>query len=78
MSQSDRVGVLPIASPLAANSVELNDLVTRAQQGDVSSYGRLVKATERMVFAVAFRVLRDEALAEDAAQETYLCVSSHR
>ena len=52
--------------------MELNDLVTRAQQGDVSCYGRLVKATERMVFAVALRVLRDEALAEDAAQETYL------
>ena len=52
--------------------MELNHLVIRAQQGDVPSYGRLVKATERMVFAVAFRVLRDEALAEDAAQETYL------
>jgi RNA polymerase sigma-70 factor (ECF subfamily) len=52
--------------------VELNHLVIRAQQGDVPSYGRLVKATERMVFAVAFRVLRDEALAQDAAQETYL------
>ena len=50
----------------------LNDLVTRARQGDVSACGRLVQATERMVFAVAFRVLRDEALAEDAAQETYL------
>ena len=52
--------------------MQLNDLVLRAQQGDVASYGRLVKATERMVFAVAFRVLRDAALAEDAAQETYL------
>jgi RNA polymerase sigma-70 factor (ECF subfamily) len=52
--------------------MQLNDLVIRAQQGDVSSYGRLVSATERMVFAVALRVLRDRALAEDAAQETYL------
>ena len=50
----------------------LNELVSRARRGDVSAYGRLVHATERMVFAVAFRVLRDEALAEDAAQETYL------
>ncbi len=38
----------------------------------MAAYGRLVEATERMVFAVALRVLRDEALAEDAAQETYL------
>jgi len=50
----------------------LNDLVVRARQGDVSAYGRIVQATERMVFAVALRVLRDEALAEDAAQDTYL------
>jgi RNA polymerase sigma-70 factor (ECF subfamily) len=71
MSQSAAARVLPITNPLN-HSVELNDLVTRAREGDVSSYGRLVKATERMVFAVALRVLRDEALAEDAAQETYL------
>ena len=50
----------------------LNELVSRARRGDVAAYGRLVQATERMVFAVALRVLRDEALAEDAAQETYL------
>ena len=50
----------------------LNDLVIRARLGDVASYGRLVEVTERMVFAVALRILRDEALAEDAAQETYL------
>jgi RNA polymerase sigma-70 factor (ECF subfamily) len=50
----------------------LNQLVARARRGDVTAYGRLVQATERMVFGVALRVLRDEALAEDAAQETYL------
>jgi RNA polymerase sigma-70 factor (ECF subfamily) len=50
----------------------LNELVTRARHGDVSACGRLVHATERMVFAVALRVLRDAALAEDAAQETFL------
>ena len=50
----------------------LNELVGRARAGDVAAYGRLVTATERMVFAVALRVLRDEALAEDAAQETFV------
>jgi RNA polymerase sigma-70 factor (ECF subfamily) len=50
----------------------LNELVVRARRGDVAACGRLVQATERMVFGVALRVLRDEALAEDAAQETYL------
>ena len=50
----------------------LNELVARARRGDVAAYGRLVQATERMVFGVALRVLRDDALAQDAAQETYL------
>jgi RNA polymerase sigma factor (sigma-70 family) len=50
----------------------LNELVGRARRGDVAAYGRLVQATERMVFGVALRVLHDEGLAEDAAQETYL------
>ncbi len=50
----------------------LNELVGRARRGDVAAYGRLVQATERMVLGVALRVLRDQALAEDAAQETYM------
>ena len=54
------------------NVEAINELVLRARQGSVSACGRLVQATERMVFAVTLRVLRDEALAEDAAQETYL------
>ncbi len=50
----------------------LSELVDRARHGDVAACGRLVEATERMVVGVALRVLRDEALAEDAAQETFL------
>src|SRR5688572_17277409 len=50
----------------------LNELVVLAQRGDVPSYGRLVQATQRMVFAIGCRVLRDWSLAEDASQETYL------
>jgi RNA polymerase sigma-70 factor (ECF subfamily) len=54
------------------NVETLNLLVSRARHGDVAAYARLVSATERMVFGVALRVLRDEALAEDAAQEAFL------
>jgi RNA polymerase sigma-70 factor (ECF subfamily) len=54
------------------NVEPLNPFVDRARHGDVAAYGRLVRATERMVFGVALRVLRDDALAEDAAQETFL------
>jgi RNA polymerase sigma factor (sigma-70 family) len=50
----------------------LSDLVVRAQGGDLEAFGRLVLATQTMVYAVARGVLRDAALAEDAAQESYL------
>ena len=50
----------------------LNDWVLRAKAGDLEAYGRLVAATQAMVYAVAVSVLRDSSLAEDAAQETYL------
>jgi RNA polymerase sigma-70 factor (ECF subfamily) len=50
----------------------LNDLVVRAQSGDVEAYGRLVQATQVMAYAVALGVVRDRGMAEDAAQEAYL------
>ena len=37
----------------------LDDLVVRAQAGDVDAYGRLVQATQVMAYAVALGVLRD-------------------
>jgi RNA polymerase sigma-70 factor (ECF subfamily) len=50
----------------------LSALVIAARAGDVTSYGRLVQATQGMALAVAASVLRDPAGAEDAAQEAYL------
>jgi RNA polymerase sigma-70 factor (ECF subfamily) len=50
----------------------LDDLVTRAQSGDIDAYGRLVEATQKMAFAVALGVLRDTVIVQDAVQETYL------
>jgi RNA polymerase sigma-70 factor (ECF subfamily) len=50
----------------------INDLVIRAQAGDLDAFGRLVGATQTMAYAVAWGVLRDSGLAEDAAQEAYL------
>ena len=52
--------------------MELIGLVERARGGDLEAYGRLVQATQVMVVGVARGVLRDGALAEDAAQEAYL------
>jgi len=50
----------------------LDDLVTRARAGDLDAFGRLVHETQAMAYGVAKGVLRDAALAEDAAQEAYL------
>jgi RNA polymerase sigma factor (sigma-70 family) len=50
----------------------LNNLVTRAQAGDLEAFGRLVGATQTMAYAVARGVLHDGGMAEDAAQEAYL------
>jgi RNA polymerase sigma-70 factor, ECF subfamily len=50
----------------------LEALVRRAARGDVEAYGQVVQTTERLVIAIGWRILRDRALAEDAAQETFL------
>jgi RNA polymerase sigma factor (sigma-70 family) len=50
----------------------LPDTVARARTGDLDAYGRLVRSTQLMAYAVALRVLRDHAQAEDAIQEAYL------
>ena len=50
----------------------INHWVERARNGDLDAYAQVVESTQTMVHAVAASVLRDPALAEDAAQETYL------
>ena len=51
---------------------DLKEAVRRSQSGDLEAYGHVVRATQAMVFAAAFTVLRDPGLAEDAAQEAFL------
>lgn len=50
----------------------LNTLIVRAKGGDLEAFGRVVRATQRMTYAVARGVLGDSGMAEDAAQEAYL------
>jgi RNA polymerase sigma-70 factor (ECF subfamily) len=47
-------------------------LVVRAQGGDLEAFGRLVRRSQAMAYAVAKGVLRDPGFAEDAAQEAFL------
>ena len=46
-----------------------SDLVRRAQRGDEEAFAALVPAAVDRLVAVAYRILRDAALAEDATQQ---------
>jgi RNA polymerase sigma-70 factor (ECF subfamily) len=46
--------------------------IARAQQGDVSAYNRLVLHYQDIVYNVAYRIMRDPAAADDAAQEAFI------
>ena len=47
------------------------DLARRACAGEVSAYERLVRRHAAMAIGAAFRITRDQGLAEDAAQEAF-------
>jgi RNA polymerase sigma-70 factor (ECF subfamily) len=46
--------------------------IEQALQGDRSAFGQLVRAYERPVYNLTYRMLGSSAEAEDAAQETFL------
>ena len=58
---------------LATNSSDAA-LMRRIQQGDVAAFGALYDRHAPAVFALAARMLRDRAAAEDVTQETFLAV----
>ena len=52
----------------------LNDLVLKAQQGSSNAFAELYAATYQRQYAYAYRYLRDEHLAQDALQESFIRV----
>ena len=48
------------------------DLVRECLEGDTGAYGELVRRHQARVYGIAYRALRDEALAEDLAQEVFI------
>lgn len=51
---------------------ELIEAVLHARGTDVRAFAQLVQATQAMAYAVAWRIVRDEAEARDAVQDAYL------
>lgn len=52
-------------------------LVAQAQGGELDSFEALVHRYERQVYALAFRILRQEQDAEDVTQQTFLSAMEH-
>jgi RNA polymerase sigma-70 factor (ECF subfamily) len=50
----------------------VRDLVERAQQGDREAFASLVHAVSDRMYGVAYRILRDTGLAEDALQDALI------
>jgi RNA polymerase sigma-70 factor (ECF subfamily) len=58
--------------PVQAKDAREHDLIARVQQGQKELFYELVKPYERRVFAAALTILRNDADAEDVAQEAML------
>lgn len=48
------------------------DLVRQAQQGNTAAFGQLVARYQRVVFQIAYRLIRNRQEAEDVAQDTFV------
>lgn len=48
------------------------ELVNQSKSGDPEAFSELVRRHQHVVFNVAYRFMRDSALAEDMAQESFL------
>src|SRR6266542_3464604 len=50
------------------------EVVAWAKQGHEAAFRELVRRYERPIFSLLYRMVRDRALAEDLAQETFIKV----
>jgi len=48
------------------------DLIKKAKAGDTVAFAEMIRRYQNLVFATAFQILRDRALAEDVAQEAFV------
>jgi len=47
-------------------------LVRKAKEGDTAAFAAIIRRYQDLVYATAFRILKDAALAEDVAQEAFV------
>src|SRR5277367_6582045 len=61
-----------VNNPEQAGMTREHDLIARVQRGQNELFYKLIQPYERRVYAAALAILRNEADAEDAAQEAVL------
>jgi len=75
----DRAGTRPVMSA-AVDYAELDDaaVMLRVQAGDDAAFDHLVEKFRRPIIAFMYRMVRNQAVAEELAQETFLRVYRSR
>ncbi len=63
---------MPLGKDLQTRSDQ--EIVALAREGREAAYRELIRRYERPVFALIYRMVRDRALAEDLAQDTFVKV----
>ena len=48
------------------------DLIRKAKEGDTAAFAVMIRRYQNLVYATAFRILKDPTLAEDVAQEAFV------
>jgi RNA polymerase sigma-70 factor (ECF subfamily) len=48
------------------------DLVRKAKKGDTAAFAVMIRRYQNLVYATAFQILKDTALAEDVAREAFV------
>jgi RNA polymerase sigma-70 factor, ECF subfamily len=65
---------MTITTPREPTGPVSRDLVERAAKGEEAAYAALVRLHSDRLFSIAYRILRDQYLAEDALQQTLITV----
>ena len=65
---------MTITTPREPSGPVSRDLVERAAKGEEAAYAALVRLHSDRLFSIAYRILRDQYLAEDALQQTLITV----
>lgn len=66
------MGGMQLAQPEPMPLATLEQLLAQVAEGGMDAFARLYDVTSGRLFAIAFRILRDEAVAQDATQEAYV------